>query len=94
MKKEGASPFRRGKIFKPKWLFVAVVIAALGVRICATTSRYDEIFNLWVSAATILGQQYLVENPYIFQMGDLWNLPFLFVFHLRSMAHLKVGKLS
>ena len=80
MKKEGASPFRRGKIFKPKWLFVAVVIAALGVRICATTSRYDEIFNLWVSAATILGQQYLVENPYIFQMGDLWNLPFLFVF--------------
>lgn len=62
-------------------LFVLFVLAALAIRITYTTSRYDETFNLWVSAATVLGQKHLVENPYIFQTGDLWNLPFIALFY-------------
>ena len=61
--------------------FVVFVIAAVIFRIGRTTSRYDETFNLWVSACTLLGQRHLVDNPYIFQTGDLWNLPFLAIFY-------------
>lgn len=63
-----------------KWLviiFISIVIFLTAIRLQYTTSRYDETFNLWVSFYTLLGNRYLVDNPYVFQTGDLWNLPFI-----------------
>lgn len=57
--------------------FVCGVIASLIFRIQYTTSRYDETFNIWISARTIFGDGYLIDNPYVFQTGDLWNMPFI-----------------
>lgn len=59
---------------------VAIVIALLW-RIQCSISYYDEVLNIYISYITAaLGQRHLVENGYIFSMGDLFNLPFVYLF--------------
>lgn len=59
---------------------VAIVIALLW-RIQCSISYYDEVLNIYISYMTAaLGQRHLVENGYIFSMGDLFNLPFVYLF--------------
>ncbi len=57
------------------------IIAALIWRIQCSISYYDEVLNIYISYITAaLGQRHLVENGYIFSMGDLFNLPFVYLF--------------
>lgn len=57
------------------------VIVALVWRIQCSISYYDEVLNIYISYITAaLGQRHLVENGYIFSMGDLFNLPFVYLF--------------
>lgn len=57
------------------------IVAALIWRIQCSISYYDEVLNIYISYITAaLGQRHLVENGYIFSMGDLFNLPFVYLF--------------
>lgn len=57
------------------------IIAALTWRIQCSISYYDETLNIYISYMTAaLGQRHLVENGYIFSMGDVFNLPFVYLF--------------
>ena len=58
-----------------------VIVIALIWRIQCSISYYDEVLNIYISYITAaLGQRHLVENGYIFSMGDLFNLPFVYLF--------------
>lgn len=69
-------------IYKAACLSISVLILiALLWRIQCSISYYDETFNIYVSYLTaVLGQRHLVENGYIFSMGDFFNLPFVYLF--------------
>lgn len=59
----------------------AAIIAALIWRIQCCILYYDEALNAYISYLTaVMGQRHLVENGYIFSMGDLFNLPFVYLF--------------
>lgn len=59
-----------------------IIVAALIWRIQCSISYYDEVLNIYISYLTaVLGKQHLVENGYIFSMGDLFNLPFVYLFN-------------
>lgn len=63
-------------------LFCVGIFAALIWRIQCSISYYDEVLNVYVSYTTaVLGQRHLVENSYIFSMGDIFNLPFIYLFY-------------
>ena len=73
------------KKIKTENIIYTVIYCVLAVllinRITYTVIHYDEVFNLYVSFITGLGgKQHLVDNTYIFQMGDLFNLPFVYLF--------------
>ena len=59
-----------------------IIIIAFLWRIQCSISYYDEVYNIYISYITAaLGQRHLVENSYIFSMGDLFNLPFVYLFY-------------
>lgn len=58
------------------------IIVALIWRIQRSISYYDEVLNIYTSYITAaLGRRHLVENGYIFSMGDVFNLPFVYLFY-------------
>ena len=62
-------------------IIAAVIVGALIWRIQCSISYYDETLNIYISYMTAaLGQRHLVENGYIFSMGDVFNLPFVYLF--------------
>lgn len=63
------------------YVIAAAIVIALIWRIQCSISYYDEVLNIYISYITAaLGQRHLVENGYIFSMGDLFNLPFVYLF--------------
>lgn len=62
-------------------IIAAGIVGALIWRIQCSISYYDETLNIYISYMTAaLGQRHLVENGYIFSMGDVFNLPFVYLF--------------
>lgn len=63
-------------------IIAIIIIVALVWRIQCSISYYDETFNIYISYLTaVLGKRHLVENGYIFSMGDIFNLPFVYLFY-------------
>lgn len=74
---------RKKDIFNAGIIYViaAAIMLALIWRIQCSISYYDEVLNIYISYITAaLRQRHLVENGYIFSMGDLFNLPFVYLF--------------
>lgn len=63
------------------WGAGLVIAAALAARLFFTVSLYDEVFNIHVSYLTaVMGQRHLIENAQLFAMGDVFNLPFVWIY--------------
>lgn len=63
------------------WGVALVIAAALIVRLFFTVSLYDEVLNIRISYMTaVMGQRHLIENAEIFAMGDVFNLPFVWIY--------------
>lgn len=64
------------------WGAGLVIAAALAARLFFTVSLYDEVFNIHVSYLTaVMGQRHLIENAQLFAMGDVFNLPFVWIYY-------------
>lgn len=64
---------------------IAIVFALIWRIQCTIYFWLDEVFNIEVSYLTaVLGHKHLVENDYIFSMGDLFSVPFIYLYHLIS----------
>lgn len=60
----------------------AVLLYFLLRRLRYTVSHYDEVFNIYVSYMTVgMGKRHLVENQMMMSMGNLFNLPFVYIFY-------------
>lgn len=79
-----------GKRYLLKYNIKDITIFAIGAvlvilfvrRLRYTLSYYDEVLNIYISYTTVaMGKRHLVENRWIFSMGDLFNLPFIYVFY-------------
>ncbi|MDE6947753.1 MAG: hypothetical protein K2P14_11270, partial [Anaeroplasmataceae bacterium] len=73
-----------------EWNIKDITIFAIGVmlffllvrRLHYTLSYYDEVLNIYISYTTVaMGKQHLVDNHWIFSMGDLFNIPFVYVLY-------------
>lgn len=63
-------------------MIIAALIVALIWRIQCCILYYDETLSAYISYMTaVMGQRHLVENGYIFSMGDIFNLPFVYLFY-------------
>ena len=62
---------------------ISIFLFALLVRrLYYTLSYNDEVFNIYISYLTVgMGKRHLVENTSIFSMGNLFNLPFVYLFY-------------
>ena len=64
------------------WGVGLAIAAALVTRLFFSISLYDEVLNIRISYLTAaMGQRHLIENAQIFAMGDVFNLPFVWVFY-------------
>lgn len=64
------------------FLMAITIVIAMIWRIQCSISYYDEVYNIYVSFRTAaLGQRHLVENGNVHSMGDLFNLPFVYLFY-------------
>lgn len=64
------------------WGAGLAIAAALVVRLFFTISLYDEVLNIRISYLTaVMGQRHLVENAQLFAMGDVFNLPFVWIYY-------------
>lgn len=63
-------------------IFTIGTLIALICRLQFFLDPYDEVLNIYISFMTaVLDQKHLVDNWYIFSMGDLFNLPFVALFY-------------
>lgn len=63
------------------WGAALAIAAALIVRLFFTISLYDEVLNIRISYLTaVMGQRHLVENAQLYAMGDVFNLPFVWIY--------------
>lgn len=58
-----------------------ILLAIFVVRLFFCIGVYDEVFNIEMSYRIVRGQRYMVDNMNFFQMGDLFNLPFVLLFY-------------
>lgn len=64
------------------WGVGLIIAAALVTRLFYSISLYDEVLNIRISYLTaVMGQRHLIENAQIFAMGDVFNLPFIWIFY-------------
>lgn len=60
----------------------AVITGLLLNRLRYTLTHHDEVLNIYISYFTAgMGKRHLVENAFIFSLGDLFNLPFVYAFY-------------
>lgn len=63
------------------WGAGLAIAAALVARLLFTISLYDEVLNIRISYLTaVMGQRHLVENTDKLAMGDVFNLPFVWIY--------------
>lgn len=74
---------KRHKVYQiSAGMIIAALIVALIWRIQCCILYYDETLSAYISYMTaVMGQRHLVENGYIFSMGDIFNLPFVYLFY-------------
>lgn len=59
-----------------------VMVGLLLKRLRYTLTYHDEVLNIYISYLTaVMGKRHLVENAFIFSLGDLFNLPFVYIFY-------------
>ena len=59
-----------------------VMVVLLLKRLRYTLTYHDEVLNIYISYLTaVMGKRHLVENAFIFSLGDLFNLPFVYIFY-------------
>lgn len=60
----------------------AIILGLLVRRLRYALSYYDEVLNIYISYTTAaMGKRHLIDNHWIFSMGDLFNLPFVYAFY-------------
>lgn len=71
-------------------IFFGIISGTIGMillglfcrRICLGIVHYDEVFNIYVSYLTAaMKHRHLAENHFFFQTGDLFNLPYVWLFN-------------
>lgn len=72
---------RKNEIKQKDLIGFVILLTIFVIRLFFCISTYDEVFNIDMSYQIILGKRYLVDNASFFQMGDLFNMPFVWLFY-------------
>ena len=58
-----------------------ILLTIFAMRLFFCIGVYDEVFNIEMSYQIIRSKSYMVDNMNFFQMGDVFNLPFVLLFY-------------